>query len=82
MGWKRECGICILIFEMAFALWVLIGQICFCADNWVNDYKAQAYASFFDYFVSVSKGAVLISAAFALVSAFLSIPLCQTKRKA
>ena len=80
MNLKRILGICILILGMILALYLLICQICFCADMWRNDCKAQAFDTFLSYFFSVSKGIILISVGIALLSALGAAFLCW-KRK-
>ena len=80
MGWRRKLGIFIMILGISFGLWGLITQVFFCMDMWHNDYKAQAFETFSDYFFSVSKGAVFISAASALLSTSIGIVLFHSKK--
>lgn len=80
MGWKRKLGIFIMICGISFGLWVLSAQVIFCIDMWHNEYKAQAFETFLDYFFSVSKGAAAISFASALVSTFIGIILFHSKK--
>ena len=81
MGWKRKLGIFIMICGISFGLWVLSAQVIFCIDMWHNEYKAQAFETFLDYFFSVSKGAAAISFASALVSTFIGIILFHSKKR-
>ena len=53
----------------------------FCIDMWHNEYKAQAFETFLDYFFSVSKGAAVISVASALLSTFIGIILFHSKKE-
>lgn len=52
-----------LLVGLTLSLLLLIPQILHCLDQWKNDYKAQAFDSFFQYFFEVSGGILLMALA-------------------
>ena len=70
---KRSHAVIFISAGFLAAAWMLISQYLFCLDMWNNDYKAQAYATFQEYFISVSGGAIMYAAMMAFMPPFLVV---------
>lgn len=51
----------------------LFSQYLFCLNNWNNDYKAQAFDTLWEYFISVSGGAIMFSVMLIFIPPFILI---------
>ena len=76
-GRKRKCFI--PAAGVALGMGLLVSQWIHCLDLWKNDYKAQAFETFPEYFFSVSKGTILISGA--VTATFIVLGYVCEKKK-
>ncbi len=57
----RWLCITMIVLGIVLFLGLNIGQLCHCMSMWTAGCKTYAFSSFWEYYISVSKGAVTIS---------------------
>lgn len=64
---KKAKAIFLVLLGILIGAGLFLSQYLFCLNQWNHDYKAQAFASFSEYFLSVSGGAIALSVFFILL---------------
>ena len=61
MFMRKRHAVIFVLSGFLIGLGSLLSQYLFCLNNWNNDYKAQVFDTFYEYFISVSGGAIMYS---------------------
>lgn len=75
MKWRKTAGMLLIVIGCLIAVGLIAYQYCHCVDMWSSEFKWRTFDSFFAYFFSVSKGAILLSLTIGLTAVSAGISL-------